>query len=344
MMPPFISAIIATRNEKKHISACIESILHCTYPPTLYEVIVVDGMSDDGTRDEVAQFSKRDGHILLIDNPKKTAPFAFNIGISAAKGELIIIMGAHAKYPLDYFSKLVDIMVFSNADCVGGVCETIPAKATTKEVAIAKAVSHPFGVGNAYFRTGTDQIREVDTVAFGCYKKEVFNRIGLFDTDLIRNQDDEFNARIIKNGGKIMLNPEIKVQYYARESFAKLAAMFYQYGYFKPLSSLKIGSPTSVRQLIPPIFVGSLVFFGLAGIFWLNSLIVLTLILLSYFIANIFFSAKIANQPKYLSAAFIAISFLTMHLFYGIGYLRGIIKFCFLVKKNKQIKDMPLSR
>ena len=227
---PLISIIIPCRNEREFIGLCLDSIIGNDYPQELLEVLVVDGISEDGTTPILLDYSKRYPFVRVLKNYNKTTPSALNIGISVARGEIIMRMDAHNVYPLSYISDLVKWLEKSGADNVGGIWVTRPANGAPTAKAIAIGLSHPFGIGNAYFRIGTTEPRWVDTVPFGCYRREVFERIGMFDEELVRNQDDEFNHRLIKNGGRILLVPEIVSDYYARDSLSKLWRMYYQYG------------------------------------------------------------------------------------------------------------------
>jgi GT2 family glycosyltransferase len=175
-------------------------------------------------------------------------------------------LDAHTEFPQNYFTNLINNAEKLGADNVGGVVKTLPADFTVKANAIAIALSHIFGVGNSHFRVGAKTIKEVDTVPFGCFRRDIFNKIGLFDVDLIRNQDDEFNGRIIKNKGKIFLIPQIVVKYYARDTIEKVFKMFYQYGLFKPLVNKKLGMPTTIRQFLPVLFVSGLFIGGILSI------------------------------------------------------------------------------
>lgn len=222
---------------------------------------------------------------------------------------------------------------------------TLPANDTILAQSIAFSLSHPFGVGNAYFRIGSKEPKYVDTVPFGCYKKEVFEKIGFFDEDLVRNQDDEFNLRLIKNGGKILLVPEIVSHYFARDSLGKLWKMYFQYGCFKPLVVKKVGAVLTGRQLMPSVFVGSLIFFGILSPIVKPFLWVLISVVSLYLFSNIIFSFSIAVKKglKYFVA--LPIVFATLHFSYGIGYLKGILDFMILKKyTRKKIEDIPLSR
>ncbi len=249
---PLVSVIVPCRNEGKWIGKCLQSILNNDYPRDCLEILVVDGMSGDDTRREVEAAAALHSGVRLLDNPRRITPVAMNLGIAAASGSVIVRMDAHVEYPSDYISSLVALLEKSGADNVGGVCQTLPGDGTIMARAVALGMSHPLGVGNSHFRIGASQDRWVDTVPFGCYRREVFQRIGLFDEDLVRNQDDELNLRLIKHGGRILLSPRIVCKYFARESLAKLWRMYYQYGYFKPLVVRKIGGVMTLRQLRLP--------------------------------------------------------------------------------------------
>ncbi len=253
-----VSIIIPCRNEVNFIAKCIESIRNNDYSKNMLEVLIVDGLSEDGTRDIVNEYCQKHSYIHMLDNQKRIIPAALNIGILKARGNIIIRMDAHNIYDNNYISNCVHYLQNNEADNVGGLWVTLPGRDNMIGKSIAFALSHPFGVGNATYRTGSKEPKYVDTVPFGCYKREVFDKIGLYDEDLMRNEDDEFNTRLIKNGGKILLVPEIVSHYYARDTLLKLWRMCYQYGYFKPLAALKVGSVFTLRQLIPTAFVGSL--------------------------------------------------------------------------------------
>lgn len=341
-----ISIIIPCRNEKKYIAKCLDSIIAGTYLlKDQIEILIVDGMSDDGTREIIEHYLKSYSFIIFLDNVKKITPAALNIGIAKAKGEIILRMDAHVVYPPDYISSLISWLKTTGVDNVGGVCVTCPANKTLTAQAIAIALSHPFGVGNSYFRIGLTQPRHVDTVPFGCYKREVFDHIGMFDEELIRNQDDEFNLRLIKRGGRILLLPEIKSYYFARESLSKLWRMYYQYGYFKPLVIRKIGSVITIRQLVPVLFVLSLLVTGILAP-WSDIIMSgLEVIIISYMAVNIGFSVQVAVQQRMRCALMLPITFLVLHLSYGLGFLRGMIDFFFWKHRRRQgAANIPLSR
>ena len=195
MPVPLVTIVIPCRNEEDWIGPCLDSILQNDYPKDRLDVLVIDGMSNDGTRSALQPFLEQHSSIRLLDNPQKTTPAALNVGIAAAQGEVIMRMDAHYEYPTNYISRLVHWLQESGADNVGGVLRMEPATDAPMARAIAVAVTHPFGIGNAYYRLGVSKPRSVDTVPFGCYRREVFERIGNFDEDLLRNQDLEFNLR-----------------------------------------------------------------------------------------------------------------------------------------------------
>lgn len=342
---PFISIIIPCRNEEKFIGKCLDSIIGQDFSNENMEILVVDGMSDDRTRDIIANYAKQFSFIKQLENPNKIVPTAMNIGILKSKGKIIIRMDAHNTYEKDYISKCIKYMKEYDADNVGGIWITLPSNKSLLAKSIALALSNPFGVGNAHFRIGSKEPRYVDTVPFGCYRKEVFEENGLFDEDLIRNQDDEFNLRLIRNGGKILLVPDIVSYYYARDSLSKLWQMYYQYGYFKPLVTHKIGAILTWRQLIPSLFLCSLMFTFVLSFFSYYFMRIFLLIIASYIATNLIFSFAIAIEKSLKLLAFLPITFATLHFSYALGYLKGIWDFVVFKKhKNKKIADMALTR
>lgn len=332
-----ISIICPIYNEEKYIAKCIDSILVQDYPQNDMEVILVDGMSTDGTRAIVQEYAKRYPFIHLVDNPQRIVPPAMNIGIRAAKGNIIIRLDAHAIFPVDYFSELVKHLQELEADNVGGVCRTLPVRDTAVCRAIANVLGSSFGMGNSHFRVGTDEIMTVDTVPFGCFWRELFDRIGYFDEELIRNQDDEFNGRIIKNGGKIYLLPQLVIDYYARDSVKKVYKMFYQYGLFKPLVNKKLGSPATVRQFFPPAFVLGVFLGPLTGFISKWFLVAYAAVIMLYFCLASYFSLKDSRSMKLILIQNWV--YFVVHFSYGWGYLNGIWKLLthqsFVVKSNR---------
>ena len=323
-----VSLICPIYNEEKYIGRFIESILKQDFPFVQMEVLFVDGLSSDNTRSIIQKAINEHPFIRLIDNPHRTSPYALNIGIQASRGEYVIRMDAHAEYPTDYVSSLLRYKEeLPDAENVGGICITLPTNDSTHATAISLVLSSPFGMGNSYFRTGTDSIRKVDTFPFGCFSKELFSRIGDFDTSLIRNQDDEFNGRIIKNGGSIYLIPSIRIKYYARDTIAKTRKMFYQYGLYKPLVNMKLGAPATVRQFFPLLFLIGLVIGGVLSCFSeIIRIVYFSVLLLYVFIGLVLGSMGAIRCNKPLLILYMPWVFLNVHLSYGWGYLIGILK------------------
>lgn len=319
-----ITVICPIYNEESHIKDCILSILSQDYPKDDLEVLFVDGLSDDRTRNIIESYSQQYPFIHLLDNPKRIAPTALNIGIRAAKGNIILRLDAHAKYPSDYFTVLVNKLQSTEADNVGGVCNTLPAKDTNVCKAIAYAMSSSFGMGNSHFRIGTDHEMWVDTVPFGCFRRDIFDKIGLFDEELVRNQDDEFNGRIIRHGGKILLLPKVVVDYFARDSVSKTAKMFYQYGIFKPLVNKKLHKPTTLRQFFPPLFLAGIVIGGLLSFFSTPIMWIYISVLILYIFSGII--AGLRCTRRWREVLWMPVIFAAIHLSYGFGYWEGIAK------------------
>lgn len=319
-----LSVVCPIYNEEKYIALFLDSLLRQDYPKDDLEILLVDGMSTDRTREIVCEYANRYSFIRLIDNPKRIVPTAMNIGIRQSNGEIIIRLDAHAIYPDNYFSVLSCALKELNADNVGGICRTLPVHDTPICRAIAAVLSSSFGVGNSYFRIGTGKRMEVDTVPFGCFHRSIFNQIGYFDEELVRNQDDEFNGRIIKNGGKIYLLPDVVIDYYARDSIRKTGRMFYQYGLFKPLVNKKLGNPATMRQFFPLCFVAGLIvgpLFGFISIyFWFAYFAVLLL----YFVIATGFSIRHSHDIRQILIQNYV--YLVVHLNYGWGYIIGLFK------------------
>lgn len=317
-----LSVICPIYNEESRIEACILSILAQDYPKEDMEVLFVDGQSSDRTREIIAKYMQDYAFIRLLDNPKRIAPSALNIGIRASSGDIIMRLDAHAKYPDNYFSLLVNKLKQTGADNVGGVCRTLPAKDTAICRAIANAMSSPFGMGNSHFRIGANHEMWVDTVPFGCFRRELFDKVGLFDEELVRNQDDEFNGRIVKNGGKILLLPQVVIDYFARDTISKTAKMFYQYGLFKPLVNKKLHKPTTLRQFFPPLFLAGLIAGGLLSLFSQTLMWIYVSVIVLYILCCFVFGRN--GERVWPDILWMPIIFATIHLSYGCGYWQGL--------------------
>lgn len=338
---PLVSVVIPCRNERAYIGECLDSILRTDYPADRIEVLVADGMSEDGTREIIADRARRDSRVRMLDNPQRTTPHALNAGISAARGSIIMRMDAHSRYPGTYVRQLVESLEQSGADNVGGVCRTLPANESVTARAVAIALAHPFGVGNAQFRVGVQEPTWVDTVPFGCYRRSVFERIGLFDEELTRNQDDELNHRLVKHGGRILLVPNVVVDYFARASIRSLARMYFQYGLFKPLVIRKLGQVLTVRQLVPP----------LATLALMASLVIIPVtrwpfvaFVLTYGSAAIIAALVSKADADLRVRAVLTTAFPAMHFGYGLGFLSGVWRFWIRRGQRAEPAALPMSR
>lgn len=344
LLNPRVSVLIPCRNEEGYIAKALQSLAAQDYPKELLEILVIDGMSTDATRSIIAGFADQFAELRILENPNRVVPHALNHGIRMSTGDVIVRLDAHSEYPMNYISSLLYWMQVLQADNVGGVWITEPANSGNRAVAIARALSHPFGIGNSSFRIGVNEPTEVDTVPFGCFRRKVFDEIGLFDEDLIRNQDDELNGRLTLNGGTIFLIPSIEIRYFARDSFPKLWRLYYQYGLFKPLVAKKLGTLTTVRQIVPPIFVVYLIISAIAVVAIPQYSAAVSAGVAVYAVVNIatsFIIAFRAHRPALVP--YLAWAFLIVHLAYGVGYLWGSIRF--LIFRGKAHPDnVPISR
>ena len=333
---PMVSVIIPCYNEEKFIGKCLDSIIANGYPKDKLEILVVDGMSEDGTREILEGYKEKYSFLKILNNPKKITPVAFNIGIKNSKGKIVMIMCAHATYEKEYISKCVKYLSEYNADNVGGIMITIPRNNTLVGKAIVLALSHRFGVGDSNFRVGSKETKWVDTVLGGCYKKEVFDKIGLFNEKLISTQDMEFNLKLKKAGGKILLVPDIISYYYTHSELKSFCKNNFRNGFwaiypFKFTDTM----PVSLRHLVPLIFVLSLIGSGAVSFFFLFFKWIFLSIIVSYSLINVYFSIKISIQKNDFRYLFLMPMLFTMlHIGYGAGSIWGGLKLLLPVKRK----------
>jgi glycosyltransferase involved in cell wall biosynthesis len=323
---PMVSVIVPMRNEEQHIARCLESVACQDYPKDLMEVLVIDGMSEDTSREIVTDYVRRYSFIRLLHNPGRATTTALNKGIVESQGQIIIRADAHCSLEPDYIHCCVNALLSTGAENVGGLMR--PIGTTFLETAIGLGMSSPFGIGSGRFHY-SEKAMFVDTVYLGAYPREVFDKIGLYDEMAHYSEDDELNYRLIKSGGKIFLSPQIKSQYYPRSSLSALWKQYLNYGWGKVRTIKKHGRPASWRHLVPPVFVisviGSLLLFAVNPAFgWLT-----IGICGSYLISAIFVSAKICFRESWKFFPVLPIIFATLHLSYGIGFLTGIVQVCF---------------
>ena len=319
---PFVSVILPCLNEARYIGKCLDSIFANDYPASDFEVIVADGRSDDGTRAILDEYARTHPSLRVLDNAQRITPCALNMAIRAARGEIIVRIDAHVHYPPTYIRQLVEALLETGVECVGGVIDTVPAAETAMAHAVAIGMSHPFGVGDSRFRIGSNVRRDVDHVPFFCIRREVFDRLGLFDEELVRNQDGEFSWRLRQSGGRIMLIPEISSSYYARDTRAKLGRMMFQYGYFKPLTISKIGRAVTARQFAPSVLLLSLTITALASPWSGAARLAFAAVAAAYFGAVLIAAGRaLRKHPPRVALALLAV-FPTMHFNYGYGFLK----------------------
>jgi succinoglycan biosynthesis protein ExoA len=330
---PFVSLILPIRNEAAYIERCIEAVFAQDYPADRMEILIVDGMSIDGTREMVKQIiagQRKDyrhdsvslppSPVIFLDNPGRIVPTGLNIALRRAKGEIVILVGGHCEIVSNYVLRCVELLAETSADCVGGPMVTVGERSAAHVIALAQ--SSRFGVGGAAFRTGKRKGCYVDTVAFGAYRRKVFDCIGGFDEELIRNQDDEFNFRLKQAGGKIWLDPSIRCVYYSRASFGKLWRQYFQYGLYKVRLIQKRGAVPSVRHLIPGGFVlGLLASFGLA--LGMSQPIFALSVAGPYVLACIMASLWTSRRAWH-TLPMLPLAFSTLHISYGMGFVLGL--------------------
>jgi cellulose synthase/poly-beta-1,6-N-acetylglucosamine synthase-like glycosyltransferase len=325
---PLISVIMPIRNESEFVERSLKAIVAQDYPSEKLEIIVVDGNSDDGSQEKVRKLisDNRNLKMQLLKNEKKIFSKGFNIGLRSAAGDVIFMIGGHTIIERDYLRKCLEYLEKEDAVCVGGVIETVGKDIESE--AIAVGMSSLFGIGNVKFRLGNcRQVTEVDTVAFGAYRRDVFQKFGFIDEELVRNQDDELNYRIRKLGGKILLSPDIKSRYYSRSSLKKLWKQYFQYGFWKVRVLQKHPYQMSLRQFVPPAFVLSLILFGLLALVSAGAKVLFAAVLISYILANLTASVVTAAQRGWKHLPFLPSVFAILHVSYGLGFITGLLRF-----------------
>ncbi len=260
---PLVSVIMPVRNERNAIQQTVESVLNQDYAPERLELLVADGMSNDGTREILDEIASRDPRVWVVENRQQIMAAGFNIGLTRAQGTIILMMGGHTQIAGDYISTCSRLLLSGIADCVGGPIET--ACRDDRDRGIAAVMSSRFGVGGASFRIGCERTKYVDTVAFGAYSRGVIQRAGGLDEELVRNQDDEFNYRIRKLGGRILISPELRCRYFGRSSLWALWRQYFQYGFWKVRVLQKHPRQMRPRQFAPALLVSALATFSFAG-------------------------------------------------------------------------------
>jgi len=352
---PFVSIILPIRDESSSLAYGLRAILSQDYPADRMEILIADGMSTDDTREKIRLFIDSlpgtEPVFIVLDNAGKIVSTGLNLALRQAKGDIILRVDGHTIIASDYVRQCVDVLQRSGADNVGGRMNAHGR--TVFGEAVALATSTPFGVGGARFHYSNAE-EWVDTVYMGAWPRRVFEKIGLFDEELVRDQDDEFNYRLRKQGGRILLSPAIRSEYIVRSAPRALWLQYYQYGFWKVRVLQKHPRQMSLRQFVPPAFVLSLIISALLALSLLfhpfdeltctcgtgagrassSSFIpfLSPFIFLLYLVANLFASIwttiKKASDRSLLSTFFLLPPvFAILHVSYGLGFLAGLLKF-----------------
>jgi glycosyltransferase involved in cell wall biosynthesis len=331
-----VSVIVPIRNEERYISACLQSLLDQTYSSEAYEIVVVDGRSSDRSKDIVEEFEGSYGNVRCLDNPAAIAPAAMNIGIRNSRGAFIIRADGHNFYPKDYIANCVKYLQETGADNVGGPWRTVPSGNSFGSKIVAAILTNPFGVGDSRFRTSNFE-GFVETVPFGAFRRGLFDRVGMFDEKLVRNQDNELNARIRSAGGKIYQTPALTTEYHPVGSVGALLKQTYKTSQWHIFSVRQNSSAMGVRHFVPAVFV-LLLMTLIAGAFWTTQcLIGLVVILFVYLLAGTYFAFRRSRGWGLSVRCALPLFCLLFHIAYGLGTIAGL-RFLFVAPPSVPIR------
>ena len=335
-----LSIVIPCKNEELFIEECIDAIYNNNLDDSVQlSVIIIDGMSNDGTRGIIQKLKAKYSNLFLVDNLEELTPFAFNLGIKFREADYYQIVGARQILSINYLHAAMRILN-ENPEiwCVGGSVENVYVNKIGE--LISKAMSTTFGMGLGNFRT-LNESGYTDTVGTPIYPSFVFEKIGYFDEELVRNQDDDYNFRVTKAGGKIWFENSISLKYYVRGNYNGLFKQFFQYGYWKVYVNKKHGEVTTLRQLVPPLFVLYAIFLPFLPLFSLNLFLVAIIGLVFYSLLAVYFAIKKASSLNDFFG--VVKTFPILHFSYGLGYLQGLIHF-FILNRKPSDKQKKLSR
>lgn len=319
---PFVSLLIPMHNESRYIEQCLESVFMQDYPEM--EVYLFDGMSSDDSKRIAERIIGTRENAYLLDNPAKIQSAAWNEGIRLCKGDIIIIVSAHSVLEKDFVRKSVDTLEQTGADLAGGPTAAHGENFFAK--AVSYALSSPFGVGNARSHY-TKKMIETDTVFMGACRRAVYLRIGGYDEEMVRNQDDEFSYRLLENEGKIVCNPDIKSRYFNRATVKSLWNQYFQYGFWKVRVLQKHPGQMRTRQLVPAIFVSVLLLTGFLSIFLTVSKLLFAAVLTVYLSATITAAVWLSKRSGKDYIPVFPLVFMILHVSYGFGFLIGLLRF-----------------
>ncbi len=323
---PKVSIIIPCYNEQATISATLEAVHSQTFPRANMEVVISDAMSEDRTREMIAEFqrARSDLPVRIVDNAERAIPAALNRAIAAARGEIIIRMDAHSKPYPDYVENCVRSLKDGRGANVGGVWEIKPGAQGWVAEGIAAAAAHPLGAGDAAYRL-KPEAGAVDTVPFGAFRKSLIEEIGPFDESLLTNEDYEFNVRVRQAGKTVWLDPRIRSVYFARPTFGALARQYGRYGFWKWRMLQRYPGTVRWRQALPPLFVAS-VFFLAALSFWPPAAYLMAVEFILYFSILALAGSRLEAQrdnPAIIFSFLLAV--IVIHFSWGGGFLWSMI-------------------
>jgi glycosyltransferase involved in cell wall biosynthesis len=333
---PSVSVIVPCYNEQTTIRQLLAAIAAQSYPLADMEVVVADGLSNDGTREAVAAFQQAHPELALhvVDNLKRNIPSGLNCAIEAASGEILVRLDAHSiPYP-DYVARCVEAIQAGRGENVGGVWEILPGGEGWAARAIAAAAAHPIGAGDARYRTG-GAAQAVDTVPFGAFRRSLAKRLGGFDESLLSNEDYEFNVRIRQSGGVVWMDPAVRAKYYARRDFRGLFRQYWRYGYWKAHMLKRYPSSLRWRQALPPAFVLSLAILSAAAL-WLPAARGLLAVEAALYLAVLFAAGAAAARQRADARLVMGLplALATMHFAWGSSFLWGWAKQIALPPRN----------
>jgi succinoglycan biosynthesis protein ExoA len=322
-----VSVVVPCRNEAGHLADFLTSVLAQRLPEGLaLELVIADGASDDGTRARLDEWAATEPRLRVIDNPQRITSAALNRAIAAASGAVIVRMDVHTEYAPDYVAQCLRALRETGATCVGGAW--VPVGSGWPQAAIARAFESRFGSGGAASRRA-DYSGEVDTVYLGAWPRDALLRLGGFDENLVRNQDDELNLRIVRGGGRVWQSAAIRSRYTPRASFMALFRQFWQYGYWKVAVIRKHRLPAAPRHLVPFAFFATLALLALAGFAWAPAWGWMAALAAVYGVAAM--ASALALAPGSLRDTLgIVWAFVCMHAGYGLGFARGLLDFAVL--------------
>ncbi len=313
-----ISVVIPCFNEESSIRMCLESVLD-EFTLKKCEIIVVDGMSTDCTRDILKEYEEKYDNFVVLTNPERLQAYGMNMGIRNSKGDRIVRIDAHSIYPKAYVTRCIKLLEESMADNVGGVM--IPMGSTLFGQAVAIAMRHSLGIRSAGGRGDTYK-GYVDSVYLGAFRRSIFEKVGYFDPMANPNEDGEMNLRIRNAGGKIFLDSSLEVQYMPRESLKGLAQQYFRYGLGRGYTTLKHGKITAYRQITPvPLVIIIISSFAIAP-FFVYSLVVPAAYCLGIIGVSLSTKSATSLRMKFL----LGVALATIHLSYGIGFVARIVK------------------